>query len=44
MNKPPPILRNGCPLDRDLTPKLVSIDGLKPLGQETRKHPKSQIS
>jgi hypothetical protein len=37
------ILRNGSPLDRDLTPKLVPIDSLKPLGQETRKHPKTQI-
>jgi hypothetical protein len=43
MNNPPPILRNGSPLDRDLTPKLVPIDSLKPLGQETRKHPKTQI-
>lgn len=34
---------NGYPLRRNLTPALVPIDELKPLGRETRRHPKSQI-
>ncbi|WP_247385490.1 MULTISPECIES: DNA methyltransferase [unclassified Bradyrhizobium] len=34
---------NGYPLRHNLTPVLVPIDELKPLGRETRRHPKSQI-
>lgn len=34
---------NGYPLRHNLTPVLVRIDQLKPLGRETRRHPNSQI-
>jgi hypothetical protein len=34
---------NGFALSRDLNPKLVRADALKPLGRQTRKHPPSQI-
>src|SRR5271154_1263719 len=34
---------NGFAVSRDLNPKLVSVDALKPLGRETRKHPPGQI-
>ncbi|MCK1473590.1 ParB N-terminal domain-containing protein [Bradyrhizobium sp. 197] len=34
---------NGYPLRHDLTPVHVRIDQLKPLGQQTRRHAKSQI-
>ncbi|WP_439369394.1 site-specific DNA-methyltransferase [Bradyrhizobium sp. DASA03120] len=39
-NNPP---TNGYTLRHDLTPTLVPIKELKPLGRETRRHPKSQI-
>lgn len=35
---------NGCPLRHDLTPRLVPITELKPLGHETRRHTKAQIN
>ncbi len=34
---------NGFAVSRDLNPKLVSVDALKPLGRRTRKHPPAQI-
>ena len=34
---------NGFAVSRDLNPKLVSVDALKPLGRQTRKHPPAQI-
>ena len=43
MNSPSDRRGNRCPLDRDLNPVLVSLDGLKPIGRETRKHPSAQI-
>ena len=36
-------LANGYEISRDLTPRLVSVDNLRPLGRETRKHPPRQI-
>jgi 16S rRNA G966 N2-methylase RsmD len=39
-----PMLRgNGYAISRDLNPKLVRIDELKPLGRATRKHPPAQV-
>src|SRR6266853_231451 len=35
---------NGFALSRDLSPKLVSLDSLRPLGRETHKHSKPQIA
>ncbi|TYO61896.1 hypothetical protein FXV83_35730 [Bradyrhizobium hipponense] len=35
---------NGYPLRHDLTPVHVRIEELKPLGQQTRRHPKLQIT
>jgi ParB-like chromosome segregation protein Spo0J len=37
------ILSNDFALARDLHPRLVDIDSLKPLGAETRRHPPAQI-
>jgi DNA modification methylase len=34
---------NGFAVSRDLNPKLVAVDALKPLGRQTRKHPPAQI-
>jgi len=34
---------NGFALSRDLTPTLVALDSLRPLGRETRTHPLRQI-
>jgi DNA modification methylase len=34
---------NGFPLSRDLRPNLIAIERLRPLGRETRKHPRHQI-
>jgi hypothetical protein len=39
MNRQPPLRGNGYAVSRDLNPKLVSVDSLKPLGRLTRKHP-----
>jgi DNA modification methylase len=38
-----PVHGNGFAVSRDLNPNLVAVKALKPLGQETRKHPPSQI-
>jgi hypothetical protein len=39
-----PVLRgNGFAVSRNLSPKLVRVDALKPLGRQTRKHPPAQI-
>lgn len=37
------LLGNGYPLSRNLSPRLVTVDALVPLGRETRKHPARQI-
>src|ERR1700720_544810 len=34
---------NGFAVSRNLNPNLVRVETLKPLGQETRKHPPAQI-
>jgi hypothetical protein len=34
---------NGFAISRDLNPKLVDLNALKPLGRQTRKHPPGQI-
>jgi hypothetical protein len=34
---------NGFAVSRDLNPKLVDVNALKPLGRQTRKHPPAQI-
>jgi len=34
---------NGYIISRDLNPKLVEIDSLRPLGRGTRRHPSYQI-
>jgi DNA modification methylase len=34
---------NGYAISRDLTPKFVALEALKPLGRETRKHPPAQV-
>jgi hypothetical protein len=34
---------NGYVLSRDLTPRLVPVEGCKPLGRESRKHPPQQV-
>jgi hypothetical protein len=34
---------NGYAISRDLSPKLVDIEALKPLGRQTRKHPAAQV-
>ena len=39
-----PVLRgNGYAVSRDLHPRLVDVDRLRPLGRETRKHPPQHI-
>src|SRR5258706_12834604 len=43
MNRQPMLHRNGFAVSRNLDPKLVLVESLKPLGRETRKHPPSQI-
>ena len=44
MTESQPVLRgNGFAVSRNLNPSLVSIDALRPLGRETRKHPLGQI-
>ena len=37
------IRSNNFALARDLHPRLVDIESLKPLGAETRKHPPAQV-
>ena len=34
---------NGFAISRDLNPKLIDLNALKPLGRQTRKHPPGQI-
>jgi len=34
---------NGYAASRDLHPRLVDVDRLRPLGRETRKHPPQHI-
>ena len=43
MNRQPMPRGNGFAVSRNLDPKLVRVESLKPLGRETRKHPPSQI-
>src|SRR5258706_1452560 len=43
MNRQPMLHRNGFAVSRNLDPNLVRVESLKPLGQDTRKHPPSQI-
>ena len=43
MNRKPMLGGNGFAVSRNLDPKLVRVESLKPLGRETRKHPPSQI-
>ena len=43
MDRQPALRGNGFAVSRDLDPKLVRIDALKPLGRLTRKHPPKQI-
>src|SRR6516164_1478898 len=35
--------RNGYVTSRNLSPRLVPVESLRPLGRETRKHPASQV-
>ena len=39
----PKLRENGYALSRDLTPTLVRVDKLKPLGRQTRRHPRRQL-
>ena len=43
MNRAPVPGGNGFAVSRDLNPKLIRVDALKPLGRQTRKHPPAQI-
>jgi DNA modification methylase len=43
MRKPRQLHKNGYALSRDLAPVFVSIEKLKPLGRETRRHPRRQL-
>src|SRR4030081_3645353 len=43
MEPQPMLCGNGFAVSRNLNPKLVRIETLKPLGRETRKHPPAQI-
>jgi DNA modification methylase len=43
MRKPPGLHQNGYAVSRDLTPVLVCTEKLKPLGRETRRHPRRQL-
>jgi DNA modification methylase len=43
MRKPPRLHENGYAVSRDLTPVLVCTEKLKPLGRETRRHPRRQL-
>ena len=42
MRKPAQLHQNGFAVSRDLTPVLVCTEKLKPLGRETRRHPRRQ--
>ena len=43
MRKPAQLHQNGYAVSRDLTPVLVCTEKLKPLGRETRRHPRRQL-
>ena len=43
MRKPAQLHKNGYAVSRDLTPILVCTEKLKPLGRETRRHPRRQV-
>ena len=43
MSRLPFLPGNGFAVSRDLNPRLVPVDALKPLGRQTRKHPPAQI-
>jgi DNA modification methylase len=43
MHRPQLLRGNGFAVSRDLNPKLVRVDTLKPIGRQTRKHPHAQI-
>src|SRR5438046_202770 len=43
MRKPSQLHQNGYAISRDLAPVLVSTEKLKPLGRETRRHPRRQL-
>ena len=43
MRKPAQLHKNGYAVSRDLTPVLVCTEKLKPLGRETRRHPRRQL-
>ena len=43
MTQHPIVLGNGYAVSRNLSPKLVSVNGLTALGRETRKHSPRQI-
>jgi DNA modification methylase len=43
MDRQPVLPRNGFAVSRDLNPKLVRVDAVKPLGRQTRKHSPTQI-
>ncbi|MBR1237470.1 DNA methyltransferase [Bradyrhizobium sp. AUGA SZCCT0182] len=43
MRKPRPVHQNGYAVSRDLTSVLVCTEKLKPLGRETRRHPRRQL-
>ncbi len=43
MRKPLQLHKNGYAVSRDLTPVLVCTEKLKPLGRETRRHPRRQL-
>jgi hypothetical protein len=43
MRKPPQLHKNGYAVSRDLASVLVCTEKLKPLGRETRRHPRRQL-
>ena len=43
MRKPAQLHKNGYAVSRDLTPILVCTEKLKPLGRDTRRHPRRQV-
>jgi DNA modification methylase len=43
MRRPAQLHQNGYAVSRDLTPVLVCTEKLKPLGRQTRRHPRRQL-
>jgi hypothetical protein len=43
MTQHPSLRGNGYAISRDLHPRLIDVDRLRPLGRDTRKHPPGQI-